>query len=224
MQNPNSLDQQEEEEEAGEEEAATGECWLRVRATFHFISLQSNACVLNCMIEWQQQQQVQQQLLLLWLIACAAVAVSPAGKWKKLNQNSLISHVAPVQPAAQPQVNSAACVANCCCCWLLAALLPLPLLLLLAFCACCCCNPARLRIELRRLIGLPMAELMPRMTRYVVGLVAFVSCKKRGRDRGVGGIREERGEMRRHIKLFYGTARVREERKRARTIHKSWPA
>lgn len=194
-----------------------------MRATFHFISLQSNACVLNCMIEWQQQQQVQQQpqqLLLLWLIACAAVAfavavavaVSPAGKWQKLNQNSLISHVAPVQPAAQPQVNSAACVANCCCCWLLAALLPLPLLLLLAFCACCCCNPARLRIELRRLIGLPMAELMPRMTRYVVGLVAFVSCKKRGRDRGVGGIREERGEMRRHIKLFYGTARVRREK------------
>lgn len=50
---------------------------------------------------------------------------------------------------------------------------------------------------------------MPRMTRYVAGLVAFVSCKK---SIGVSGkrgkrIREERGEMRRHIKLFYGTAR-----------------
>lgn len=68
MQNPNSLDHHmERKEEAGEAgEAATGERRLRVRATFHFISLQSNACVLNCMIEWQQQPQ---QLLLTRTVA-----------------------------------------------------------------------------------------------------------------------------------------------------------
>lgn len=132
-----------------------------VRATFHFISLQSNACVLNCMIEWSSTVDV------YVAVAVANRVLQPAGKCEKLNQNSLISHVGPVQPATQPQVNSAARGGSCCCCcWE-----PLPL----AFCDSWN-RPARLRIELRRLIGLPMEELMPRMTRYVGGLVAFVSC------------------------------------------------
>lgn len=159
---------------------------LCVRATFHFISLQSNACVLNCMIEWSGALAL--ALALAIAVAVANRVLQPAGKCEKLNQNSLISHVGPVQPATQPQVNSAARGGNCCCCCeplpllllLLLEMLPLPLLLpvLLAFCASGK-RPARLRIELRRLIGLPMEELMPRIARYVGGcLVAFVSCKE----------------------------------------------